>query len=396
MEHSTKRRRTGKFLLLAQIPILLFSTFVFSQVKSTFSDEDQTKFKEQVEKKRGIDTSIPKPILSNESNKLTLMQKAQQDSLKKQKELEKTYGIFSTEENEQIPGLEKADQMEQKLNDLVSHLEKQQTAQNSNRRIEKTSPYSYNDYKRQKDMDDLKSMINTIENDQPNKEDAELKDVSNTMDKMIQMMEMANALDKGKSIEDLDKSMDGSKKLKDNSLEVKKTPSNLENTGGFFELNESSTNVTDNTFKASFFTEQTLLSGSTVKIKLDEDLLVNDMIIPKNTFVFGKVNLAGDRINITIRSIRYKDYLFPVTLVAYDYDGNLGIFAQGSIERSKIKKASSEAIRSADMNSYSLDRSIEDRAIESTSNFLKDIFSSKVRALKVTVKSHHKILLKNK
>ena len=52
----------------------------------------------------------------------------------------------------------------------------------------------------------------------------------------------------------------------------------------------------DNTFKASFFTEQTLMSGSTVKIKLDEDLFVNEMTIPTiKTITNNKMAIITNR-----------------------------------------------------------------------------------------------------
>lgn len=398
------RKRTGKFLMYAQVPIIIFSVFIFSQVRTTFgaTPEDQNKIRNK--SAGGFNMDLPEPVIGNALDKLSLIERAREDSIKKAKDSKSDFGIFN-KSSEEIVALDNADrnrarsveELQAKLDQVNAELDNRNTAPTPSTSY--GNSYSYEDFKAQqkeKELQKMEGMVAHMEQTGLEGANEELDDVNQTMDKMVKVMEMARAMEEGRSLESELSNQPGEKR---NVLEVKKVKDGFSdsNSNQFNEL-EDYTDYTsmDNTFKASFFTEQTLMSGSTVKIKLDEDLFVNEMTIPKNTFLYGKVGLSGDRLRLTITSIKYKEYLFPVSLVAYDYDGMEGIHVPGSIERDLAKKETSTSIRSMDFTTMSFDQTVEDKAIESGSNFVKDLFSRKVRLVKVKVKPHHKILLKNK
>ena len=81
------RKRTGKFLMYAQVPIIIFSVFIFSQVRTTFgaTPEDQNKISNK--SAGGFNMDLPEPVIGNALDKLSLIERAREDSIKKTKEI---------------------------------------------------------------------------------------------------------------------------------------------------------------------------------------------------------------------------------------------------------------------------------------------------------------------
>src|SRR5690606_21133796 len=91
---------------------------------------------------------------------------------------------------------------------------------------------------------------------------------------------------------------------------------------GFFSLDDDMTAAAaQNTIEAVIHETQTLTSGSTVKLRLLNDVYINGKRIPKDNFVFGTASLNGERLEITIDHIRDGASLFPVSLNVHDMDG---------------------------------------------------------------------------
>jgi conjugative transposon TraM protein len=403
------RKKTGKLMLMAQVPIAIIAIFIFSQINTAFGSESVTDKKLNIVP--GFNTEIPKPNTKNEMNKLSLIRKAKEDSIRASKNKEDDFGIFdepmdsldmSRETYNEGPD-QKVARMQDKLDRISAELEKKQRQAKLNKqRTQYGNEYSATDYQQQNqysrsELSDIDALVGELDNvDVENANNAELDEVNKTMDKLAKVMNMAHALETGKP---LDPEMSKDKETSEReSFEVKKFNGGFsdENSVEFHGFSDSDPyEGMDNTFKASFFNSQTLMSGSTVKIKLDEAVQIKDVVIPKNSFLYGKVSISGDRLRLTINSMRLGDYLFPVSLTAYDYDGLEGIHVPGSIQRELAKKEAGSSIRGMNFSTYGLDDDVTDKAIESGSNFLKDMFSRKVRAVKVTVRPHHKILLKN-
>ncbi|ULT38712.1 conjugative transposon protein TraM [Niabella defluvii] len=83
---------------------------------------------------------------------------------------------------------------------------------------------------------------------------------------------------------------------------------------------------------------QTLVSGATIKMRLAEPIFINGVMIPKGNYVFGTCQLEGERMQIEVKGIRYKNALFPVSLAVYDMDGITGIRIPGAIGRDATKQ----------------------------------------------------------
>lgn len=136
---------------------------------------------------------------------------------------------------------------------------------------------------------------------------------------------------------------------------------------------------------------QTLISGATVKLRLLQDVYINGMLIPKDNFVFGTCTVAGERLNIQVKDIRYGNYIFPVSLAVFDMDGQEGIPVPGAITRDVAKEGADQAIQSLqlmDMNP-SLASQVAGAGIET----IKGLLGKKAKLVRVTVKAGYPVLL---
>ena len=152
-------------------------------------------------------------------------------------------------------------------------------------------------------------------------------------------------------------------------------------------------NSAGNSIEAIVHDTQELVIGSTVKMRLVKDVYINGILIPKDQFVYGTAAINGERLNVTVTSIRHDDSLFPVSLAAYDLDGIEGIYVPGAITRDVAKQSSDQAIQS--MQFMTMDQSVGAQAASAGMNAAKGLFSKKVKLIKVTVKAGYQVLLKD-
>jgi conjugative transposon TraM protein len=162
----------------------------------------------------------------------------------------------------------------------------------------------------------------------------------------------------------------------------------------FYSLNNSTApNETQNAIEAVIHETQTLVNGSTVKLRLLNDVYVDGILIPKDNFLFGTAFLNGERLNIKIASIRFQHSLFPVDLSVYDIDGMDGIYIPGAITRDVAKQSADRAVQGIGM--ASVDPSLGAQAASAGIEAARTLISKKVKLTKVTVKAGYRILLKD-
>lgn len=161
---------------------------------------------------------------------------------------------------------------------------------------------------------------------------------------------------------------------------------------GFYSLDDDVTGSEDqNSIEAVVHQTQTLVAGSTVKLRLLNDVYINGVLIPKDNFLFGIAELNGERLGIKISSIRYRSSLFPVALSVYDMDGLEGIYIPGAIARDVAKQSADRSVQQLSLST--LDPSIGAQAASAGIEAAKTLFSRKVKLIKVTVKAGYRVLL---
>lgn len=165
---------------------------------------------------------------------------------------------------------------------------------------------------------------------------------------------------------------------------------------GFFGLDDeiAQNDESANAIQAVIHDTQTVVAGSTVKLRLLSDVYINGQLVEKDQFVFGTCAISGERLTISINSIRDENSLLPVSLAVFDLDGMEGIYIPGAITRDAAKQASGQSIQ--DVQLYSMDNSLGVQAATAGIEAAKGLFSKKAKLIKVTVKAGYQVLLKDK
>ncbi|WP_410220797.1 conjugative transposon protein TraM [Pedobacter sp.] len=161
----------------------------------------------------------------------------------------------------------------------------------------------------------------------------------------------------------------------------------------FFSLEEIEADNSQNAIKAVVHENQTLVNGSTIKLRLVNDVQVNGITIPKGNFLFGIASLNGERLGISIENIRFGNSIFPVELTVFDLDGLDGIYIPGAITRDVAKQSADRSLQTVGLTS--LDPSWEMQAAGAGIEAAKSLLSKKVKLVKVTVKAGYQVLLRD-
>ncbi len=148
-----------------------------------------------------------------------------------------------------------------------------------------------------------------------------------------------------------------------------------------------------NTIDAVVHETQTVVAGSIIKMRLLAPVFIQGEWLDKDQFVFGVCAINGERLTVTIQSIRDEHALYPVSLSVYDLDGLEGIFIPGAISRDAAKQATSQSIQ--DVQLYAMNNSLEMQAAAAGVEAAKGLFSKKAKLIKVTVKAGYQVLLKD-
>jgi conjugative transposon TraM protein len=162
---------------------------------------------------------------------------------------------------------------------------------------------------------------------------------------------------------------------------------------GFYSLDESTNAELSNSISAVIHENQTIVSGSIVKMRLLNDIAINGVVIPKDNFIFGEAELSGERLNIKINSIRYKNSQFAVKLNVFDLDGMNGVYIPGAITRDVAKESSSNALSGVGLNG--LDQGIGMQAATAGIEFSKSLIGKKIKLIKIFLKAGYRVLLKD-
>lgn len=148
-----------------------------------------------------------------------------------------------------------------------------------------------------------------------------------------------------------------------------------------------------NALEAVIHGTQELVVGATVRLRLLNEVRINNNVIKKDQFIYGICAINGERLTIEVNSIRSENLLLPVSLAVYDLDGLEGIYIPGAITRDAAKQASDDALQNVQL--MSLDPSIGQQAAGAGIEAAKGLLSKKAKLIKVTVKAGYQVLLKD-
>jgi conjugative transposon TraM protein len=243
------------------------------------------------------------------------------------------------------------------------------------------------------DLEKMEKMMVAIKNDSGT--DPELQELSGMLDKIQAIQHPEKKLDSPK-----EKSLQNRVEV----FEVNAENQELDNfsndsiqNNGFYGLEDEAIkedeNNGQNAIEALIPETQTLVAGSTVKLRLLNDITINGNPISKTQLVYGAASINNERLKISIHSIRSGNAILPVALEAYDMDGIEGLYIPGSISRDAGRQSSDQAISSIGLGA--LDPSIGAQAASAGIQAAKTILSKKVKLVQVSVTGGYRILLKD-
>jgi conjugative transposon TraM protein len=155
----------------------------------------------------------------------------------------------------------------------------------------------------------------------------------------------------------------------------------------------SATTQESQTFIAAIHENQKIQEGQSIKLRLLQDIFIDNIKIPKGSFVFGKSQLSEGRVLVTIQDISYNNMVFPVQLTVYDQtDGMEGINIQGDMTEEVSKNGMDQLIQQMQFNAMT--SSVGVQAATSGIQTVKNLLSKKVKKTTVNLKAGHVLLLK--
>jgi conjugative transposon TraM protein len=151
-----------------------------------------------------------------------------------------------------------------------------------------------------------------------------------------------------------------------------------------------------NTIAACIYADQTITEGQNVRLRLLEPVQAGSMVIPRNTVLSATAKIQGDRMQITVQSLESGGTILPVSLSAYDLDGQSGIFIPNLQELNAAKEIvanmGSNAGTSISLSSDAGGQFAADMGrnlIQGVSQFA----SKKLREVKVHLKAGYRVFL---
>jgi conjugative transposon TraM protein len=409
--------RKRKMMLVLPLLVIPFLTMAFWALGGGQEKEQTTTVKQQ-----GLNLNLPDAKMKDENltDKLSFYDKADKDSAKLEEwmrtdpyykqnedtsflpvnELEVLTQNSASKYNQRLnssPYEATSNNPEQKLMQKLALLQKEINKQPE--AIVNENPDATN-YKQDEEfsgeVDRLENMLFTM--NKTNTGDPEIEQLNGTLEKILDIQHPQRIREK----------------LKEKSLQHKRvayavtTQPGLANVS-LMDTNKSKTNTVnkfygldkDNSIaeeglaiEAVVHSNQTLVNGSVIKLRLSTDIFINGVLIPKGNPINGTASLNNERLEVEITSLRYKNILFPVKLELYDIDGLPGIYIPGSISRDVAKNSADNSLQLMELTT--LDPSLKAQAAAAGINTVKNLMSRKVKQVKVMVKEGYKVLLKDK
>lgn len=129
-----------------------------------------------------------------------------------------------------------------------------------------------------------------------------------------------------------------------------------------------------------------VVDGSRIRIRLLDDVIINDVLLKKGTYLYALVTGFGaQRVKAKISSILVGNKHIKVALNIYDNDGIEGFYVPSSAFRDLAKEAGSQALgQNITMNSNSQEQNLETFAFQT----LQGIYQSTTSAISNNIKKN--------
>lgn len=151
-----------------------------------------------------------------------------------------------------------------------------------------------------------------------------------------------------------------------------------------------------NLVQAAIYGDQTIVSGTPVKMRLLEPLLISGVEIPANTIFSGSASVGASRLKITVENFRYGTYMSPVSFVIYDNDAIEGLNLPNNMKAESARKMEQGLLQGVQLPISSIGTVTSEvtSAITATTQVAKQLLNQSLSQVKVHLKANYQIFLK--
>ena len=165
---------------------------------------------------------------------------------------------------------------------------------------------------------------------------------------------------------------------------------------GFHSLASSAAPTMRNTLKVVVDRTTTLKEGDNVVLRLLETAKVQGLRIPRQSRLIATAKIAGNRMQLLIKSIEVDGHIIAVKLSAYDMDGQEGVYIPGSEDINALKEVGAN-IGGSMGTSFTFASSAKDQIISEAARGVmqgaSQLLQKKLRTIKVTLKGGYRLFL---
>lgn len=148
-------------------------------------------------------------------------------------------------------------------------------------------------------------------------------------------------------------------------------------------------------FKACIHGDQTVVTGSTVRMRMLEDAVVCGMKIPANTLFYGVATLGANRLEVVVNNLKVGNTISPVSFVIFDNDAMEGLNLPNNMKAQAAKHMQQGLVQNIDMPLASIGTMTSEitSAVNATTQIAKQILNMKLSQVKVHLKSNYQMYI---
>lgn len=167
---------------------------------------------------------------------------------------------------------------------------------------------------------------------------------------------------------------------------------------GFNTLNAENYSNTSDVKAVVHGTHKDLTDNSMVKLRLIDAITINDIKIPRNSFVYGKVSFSNARVQISVDNINYQNKVLPFNGQIYDHDGSKGIHVPDNSINDASREGGSNAINgsTAVIPGTGIAGQIAAKMANNAVGTVKNAVVKKINKNKVTISDNYLVTIKIK
>ena len=148
-------------------------------------------------------------------------------------------------------------------------------------------------------------------------------------------------------------------------------------------------------FKACIHGDQTVVTGSTVRMRMLEDAVVCGMKIPANTLFYGVATLGANRLEVVVNNLKVGNTISPVSFVIFDNGAMEGLNLPNNMKAQAAKRMQQGLVQNIDMPLASIGTMTSEitSAVNATTQIAKQILNMKLSQVKVHLKSNYQMYI---